>query len=362
MAYTALTAIQQWVAGQALNASYHELNRGNYGAFEMAKNFTASRMAPVSEQTVVNSLKTLSNTPRIPVLVKDGFSIYTTRKAVGTAPTLGSTAYVSIVRRTAEVAFTVIPSEHEGNAVSMDEHVMGRMAEAIQALKNAMDANIITDIDAAKSQVSNGKTPFTFDGTADAYLVDVPAGVTDSDEKIKQNVKFFEQLNAIQNADKIKVPFNTVLVSPNASTSFAYSKRFATGNYENLQQVSSGLASYISPNISEAGTTPTVLGVGYAFAPMSLGLYTWTNFDAKQGYKAGNVESFTQFIPELGFDVEMYIERNYADLNGTLGAQYEKVYQEKISMSFDYVTVTAYNSAPTTVPAPIVKYIWRDNA
>jgi len=362
MAYVVDTAMQEYILNSNSNLDYHELNRGRNGAFQLGMDLTKSGMAPLSEGEVVSKIKTLSNVPKIAVMNRDGVSLSAVRTAVPKTATFGTTAFVNITRATVEAVIKYVPSIHGDNAVDGATYLQKKIRQAIQEMKSQMEASIITDIDAAKSQVSASSYPFVFDATADAYLVDVPAGVTAIDDINKVPLQWIEALNAYYMADDLTENPIAVLSSPSFFNAYAYGARFKDNNSENLNQIMTGLAPYGSSAIAEGGGTPVNIGTAYAIAPNCFGLYTWVSEDARANRVGTNGSVTAVFLPELGAEVELFTTATHEDLSATFGAQYEQVYAETISFALDFVTVLEYNSAPTTVAKAIKKALWRDNA
>jgi hypothetical protein len=355
MAYVNLTNIQQWAVGaEQKGINFHELNRLAAGAAKAGLDMAAAGMAPLPMDELTPYIKRFDDAPSIPVIVNDGVSITNTRVAVGTAVPFGTTNVITIVRNTTEASIVVVPDRHRGNAVALQPFLDAKLNLAAQAMLNAMDVTAVAALEAAKSQVGKSAYPFAFDAGADTYNVVVPAGVTDLATKNGYPVFFFEQLSAIQKAEKFLTPFSTIIGSPTMETTYQFSKRFADYNAENLQQQINKLTSYTSSNMSEVG----LIGTGFALAPMSFGMYTWVSGDAREGFDNGVTRLAKQFIPQLGFEVEVLIESSLRDLTATFGATYARAVGEVIRLSVDYYTLVSYNSAPATVASPIMKFNW----
>lgn len=363
MAYVADTMIQQWIANQLL-INKNELVRGEQGAYDLGRAYVRAGQAPISQEEASDKMKTLSNQPFIAVMNKGGVTVSTARTAVGTAQALGTSAKVTMVRNTVEAAIKISYDQLEGNGIGEERYFATLMQQAVQGIRDQVDTVAIAAIDAAKSQVQTSAYPYAFDLTADAFLVDGASGVTDPEILNKNFLTWLESLPSNYLSDGLSTGVNnpiSILASPNCQLALNYSKRFKDNNYENLNQIINGLGSaYFSTNIAlpDAATQ----GVAYSMTPGTYGLTTWANMDARKRRVGNNAAARIVSLPGLDHEVEMYTEANYSDQSGTFGATNAKVYDERITFSFDYVTSVEYNSAPTTVASGIKKGLWRTTA
>jgi hypothetical protein len=99
----------------------------------------------------------------------------------------------------------------------------------------------------------------------------------------------------------------------------------------------------------------------YALAPQSFAAYTWTSPEARMGTTRGVDSLKTVFVPQLGFDVELFVRNSFEDMSAyTGGAKRQGV--DRYVMTFDIVTAASYVTDPATQSTGIYKLIVLDNA
>jgi hypothetical protein len=263
----------------------------------------------------------------------------------------GETDYVTLTRSTFEARFSVVPSEHADNAVAFNEYFSKRMANAVNQLRQAVDVSAVTAINGGRTVFSAASWPAAFNVTPDQFEMLVPAASTPT--AIQEQGALL--LSSVSTAFADNGLENPAYIVGNAgmNTFLQYRNRYGQSNEKNWGQMLEGMEAFGSNNIARpAGQYLNF----FALQAGSYGLHTWTSLDARQKRQSGNIRVFTQYLPELGQDVEITIQSNFADLDGVLAGASGRTYAETVAISFDVVHTVAYNSTPTTKANPIMKF------
>jgi hypothetical protein len=357
------TLMQMYIVKSMANvADNYEGMRGVTGALAMGLENVNRGIGPVSNEVLQAKVPSYVGTPKIAVINGDGIAYASERVTIATATTAGTTAFMDITRSTIQARLKVNPSSNDRNAVTLDEETTRRIRLAVNGMKNQADILVIAALDAARTQVSAAAFPTPFDATADEFQAIVPAGITKLDEKKDVWLDAIDAINTNYQTDGISEGVVATVGSPLLANILKYGDRYGDANSKNLSNVVEGQIFYTSSNISQNTETPKDRATVYNIPPYAFGTYTWTGSDANRGWDTLNGRTYTVFLPELGFNVEVVEILAMSDQTGNSADSYKAAVTRELRFAFDLFNISTYNSDPTTIASAINRMKMIDNA
>jgi hypothetical protein len=347
------------LAAEGMNR--YSQNRASHGVMQAGLDAVAAGQGPLPAAQVQAAFRDYVNQPKVGIVSNPGVTTYNTRQSVPIPSVSGDTAFATLVRGNVSVTMRRVPMLHENNAVDLAGFSRQQYNEAVEQIKKAIDAAAYSALDAAKLEATLQTAPFPYELDAqNDWSVVVPAGITKSNEKQLEWIQALQYLSSYYTNEQIGAEPNIMLVSPTGLSILKETQKWGAYNEFNFAQFAEGLNYYASNSIPEGDEVDTIVRArALTLAPQSFGVYTWVSPDARRGVMAQDAEQMTVFIPELGFAVEMWVQRKHENLAADGGAA--ATYVETIMFTVDYSFVAAYNPDQATKPSPIMGWAFKDN-
>lgn len=338
MANLAATILGDMVATTPAFDKNEELT-GLYGGLAAFMKQTKDPLGIVTPELVTMAASSSGRTLKVPVINKNTTALVGSTREVDLTGYQNTSAFQSVTFSPYTYEIEMIRAYNDTNYISYERDFRRKVEE--------MENKIIASLDlAACTVLSTNKTQYLIEKLGNAFASNIYSITAQQKESL------FSDLKTLMTFNK----FNGMIdIVANAGVKQLFDKLAQSGvnNAENKQMQYNGLNFNFSNNVANALGKG---GSGYAIEAGTLGMLTRVEYDARMGNRATNGREFSVVtLPKTGIQCALYSYSEPQD-KSSLQSNLERPIVEKYGFAFDAALFSAYNSAPTTIPTPIVKF------
>ena len=325
------------------NLDKNELRPSRYGGLNL---FMAQTNAPggiLTPEIITKAESSIGSTLETPVIDFDGtITIGNTRTAT-IADSENTSRMYAISFATYAWGFTSVPSLFMNNEISMQADFERKFNKYLYKLGEVLDAAAISALAAAKSQVFADL--LTYSNVGNAVI---------TPWRMRENI--IGDINPIMAAND---HFGGINLVGNGGLESIINKLAQKAVYnesnQTLQYADKML--YYTPRIANATGEFANL---YAVMDGSVGILTRFEREALLGTETADGHAWgIDTLPMLNFPIGTYYYESVGDFNaiaGAASADMTRARKEHFGFAIDVAFVTPFNSAPSTIANPIMKY------
>lgn len=336
-----LTRMQNMRANSAMLDKY-ETRPSRYGALDLFMQQSKSPNGIISPELIDKAQKSIGRVLESPVIDYDsGVTISNVRSiTIPDAPNTSRMIQYTFV--TYSWGFTVVPSNHMNNEISIQREFDQQMKKHIYKFAEMVDEQCVAALNAAKSKVYNDLLSL-YSNYADTVIA-----------KYAQREEILGDLEPIMNANDFYEPMH---VLGNQGIRSLLNKLSESGLYndKNKQyQYQDKIWHFTNRVINGAGKYAT----GYVIQDGAIGMLLRYEREAFLRRKTFNHEWDIVTLPVVNMPVGSYYYGGVSDESATYGAataDNTRAWKEHYGFSVDIAYVTAYNSDPDNLESPIAK-------
>lgn len=312
-----------------------------YGALDF---FIAETNAPnsiISPNLKNAAFMSMGNTVQIPVINYDGDVTVSNTRSCVIADDENTSALVTVIWKTFSVGFTMVPTLYDNNEISYQHDWARKMEKICRALATALDTDAIAALSAAKTQVY--KDPLQY--TVSSNVIQVPTQMA---------TEILGDLNPMMRANSYPRMLHLI---GNAGVDSLIRKLAQHDVYNDVNkrmEYDNKVLHYSTQLANETGK----IGTLYAIEEGNVGILTRVDREARRRARANFHEWDVVRLPFIDLPVGSHYYTAVGDQSAIAGdASADMVcnVKEYFGFSVDVAFIVAYNSAPATVPNPIMK-------
>lgn len=324
------------------NLDKNEYRPSRYGALDVFMQQSNDQAGILTPELKEKAAKSIGNTFETPVINYDeGVSIGSTR-SVTIDDSENTSKMLEITFSTLSWGFTIVPAMYMNNEISMQRDFEVKFNKYLYAFAKKLDSLCATALGTAKTQVFKDKLNYQDSGNA----LQCPWNE-------RENI--IGDINPIMAANDFFAPIHIV---GNAGVESIIRKMAEKGLYNevNKQLEYSDKILHFTNEVTNSGKFAT----GYAVTDGMLGLLfrfereCLLNTRSRTGHEWG-IEN----LPMLNIPVGTYYYESVGDFNAIAGAataDMTRNLKQHYGFAVDVAVITAYNSAPSTIASPIIKF------
>lgn len=358
------TYLDQYIFhGGGNKSDYFAIMRGSYGILQFGRDSMRAGMAPVMEAELLAKVKDFTNLPKVTVISNGGVTLSASRLPLPMVTSQATSAFHSTVRLQAQATFEITPNLNESNGVSAASQFARQLDEAEEAILNSLEGGLATILFGKRTQVGPSTHPYAFDTAADAYNVDIPAGISEPDKKDLIWGRVFAKLPSILKRNKVKENAIGFIGSPELEGIQTELAKYDAANAKNENQFQKGLAVYASTAIAIGDGIigqPAIIAKAFAMPKYTFGVTSWVSKAALDALPGHDIDLASVVLPKSGIRAEVQLSKTHPDKSAFSGGGVVDR-TEKYTVVVDLIVATAYNPAPTTQVSPVHLFQFRDN-
>jgi hypothetical protein len=322
----------------------NEIRKSRYGAYDLFTKQTADPLGILTAQNKAAIKQSFGNSVVIPVLDDPNVTIGNVRSC--TIPDMENTSQlVTLTFATYAFGFTMSPSQYFNNDVGYEADFNKKLQAYLVKYAATLDSLCLAKLTADKNQYWGSEITDIYAQSGNA--LQVPNA--DKEDFYNQTASIMELMDYYEANDVVANSAHKALISRlNAQGGGnSINESFQFGNFD---------FGYTNRLANGSGVTNT----GYVVAPATLAIENRNDPDAIMGHQTrGGEKQWEEVeVPIVNQTMGAFYSEDCADRSalttGTTGLKRTLV--QGFEWSTDVVTVTAYNSAPTTNYKPIVKF------
>lgn len=343
-----LTRIQNIRANS--NLDKYEFRPSRYGALNAFMVQSEDPTGILTNEMKEKARTSIGNTFETPVIDYDsGIKIGNTR-SVEIADSENTSKMVGITFATYSWGFTITPSMYMNNEISIQKDFETKMMKYIYRFAQALDSAALTALSTNKTKVLKNKLLYDFSSYSVHASWSARENIVGDLDVIMGANDFFGQLH--------------IVGDPGVESIMRKLEQKGLYNAENKQNEFGNKIVHFTNNIAAASGK---YAQGYAVSAGSLGMLTRFERDCLLGTVSGDGHEWgIATLPVLNMPVGTYFYDSVGDYSAIAGAatgDLTRTRKEHYGFAVDVAFVTAYNSAGTTLPSPIVAFdVSSDNA
>lgn len=325
------------------NLDRNELRPSRYGALDVFMQQTNDPAGILTPELRQKAEQSIGRTLETPVIKYDsGISIGNTR-SVTIADSENTSAMFTINFTTYAWGFTIVPAMYMNNEISMQRDFEVKFNKYLYAFAKKLDESCVAALEAAKTQVFADKLGYDTTGNI------VTAPWLDRESVIGD-------LNPIMAANDY---FNPIHIVGNGGVESIIRKLAQKGLYNDVNkqlEYNDKILHFTNEVENEEGDYAT----GFAVTDGMLGLLFRFERECLLGTRARTGHEWgIENLPMLNIPVGTYYYESVGDFNAIAGAattDMTRNLKQHYGFAVDVAVVTPYNSAPSTIASPIVKF------
>ena len=336
-----LTRIQNIRANS--NMDKFEYRPSRYGALNAFMVQSEDPTGILTEELKQKARTSIGNTLETPVIDYDADITIGNTRSLTIEDSENTSKMVQISFTTYSWGFTIAPAMYMNNEISIQKDFQTKMMKYIYKFAQKLDEAALAALAAAKTQKL--KNPLLYDFSTNAV-----------------NFKWTERENAFGDLD-VMMGANDfygqlhLIGDPGVESIMRKIQQHGLYNDVNKQNEFGNKIVHLTNNIA---ATPGTYAQGYAVSAGSLGLLTRFERDCLLGTVSGDGHEWgIATLPLLNMPCGTYFYDSVGDYNAIAGAataDMTRTRKEHYGFAVDVAFVTAYNSAPTTNPSPILAF------
>lgn len=336
-----LTRIQNIRANS--NLDKFEYRPSRYGALNAFMVQSEDPTGILTEELKQKARTSIGNTLETPVISYDADINIDSTRTLTIADSENTSKMVQITFATYTWGFTIAPAMYMNNEISIQKDFETKMMKYIYAFAKKLDEAALAQLAASKTQILKNKLLYNFSSNA------VNAKWTE-----RENV--FGDLEVMMGANDFYGQLH-IVGDPGVESIMRKLQQHGLYNDVNKQNEFGTKVVHLTNNIA---AVKGKYAQGYAVNAGSLGMLTRFERDCLLGTISGDGHEWgIATLPLLNIPVGTYFYDSVGDYNtiaGAATADMTRTRKEHYGFAVDVAFLTAYNSAPNTLPSPILAF------
>lgn len=316
------------------------------GALSTFQKQTASPTSWVTQDLIDKAKKTTSvNSVAIPVIQYKDVTIRSDRPLVITGTENTSQLY-TVTWNTYAATLQMYPAQHYNNDINKVREFQTQFKAMLVAMTEAIETTAVSTLNSARTQVLNHV------GLGHTFTLNTAHEIVTS----YNDSYILGELIPMMNGNDYYGVMLDVVGNQGVNSLLGRQQGFGLSNDENKQwqwQMKNFAFSNLVLNTGAKKAT------GYAIAEDSLGILTRVEPDAELGTVLKNGTSWGKIVvPGLNLEFGTYEYDNRVDASGLSAAttHLTRTGVSYVDFAIDIAFLTPYNSSPSTIPSPIIKF------
>ena len=334
------TRLQNW------RISNPELDRNmtrplEYGALDFFIEQTRAQNSIISPNLRDRAFASIGNTVQVPVINYDGDVTVSNTRSCVISDDENTSALYTVVWKTFSVGFTMVPTLYMNNEIDYQHDFQRKMEKVCRALATALDQDAIAALSAQKTQVYKDQLQYT----VTSNVIQVPTQMA---------TEILGDLNPMMRANSYPRMLHLI---GNAGIDSLIRKLAQHGVYNDVNkrmEYDNKVLHYSTQLANESQK----IGTLYAVEEGNVGILTRVDREALRRARSNFHEWDVVRLPFIDLPVGSHYYTAVGDQSSIAGdASADMVcnVKEYFGFSVDVAFIVAYNSAPSTVPNPIMK-------
>lgn len=336
-----LTRIQNIRANS--NLDKFEYRPSRYGALNAFMVQSEDPTGILTEELKQKARTSIGNTLETPVISYDADITIDSTRTLTIADSENTSKMVQITFATYAWGFTIAPAMYMNNEIGIQKDFETKFMKYLYAFAKKLDEAALAQLAASKTQILKNKLLYDFSSNA------VNAKWTE-----RENV--FGDLEVMMGANDFYGQLH-IVGDPGVESIMRKLQQHGLYNDVNKQNEFGTKVVHLTNNIAAAGGK---YAQGYAVNAGSLGMLTRFERDCLLGTVSGDGHEWgIATLPLLNMPVGTYFYDSVGDYNAIAGAatvDMTRTRKEHYGFAVDVAFLTAYNSAPSTLPSPILAF------
>lgn len=336
-----LTRIQNIRANS--NLDKFEYRPSRYGALNAFMVQSEDPTGILTEELKQKARTSIGNTLETPVIDYDADITIGSTRTLTIADSENTSKMVQITFATYAWGFTIAPAMYMNNEIGIQKDFETKMMKYIYAFAKKLDEAALAQLAASKTQILKNKLLYDFSSNA------INAKWTE-----RENV--FGDLEVMMGANDFYGQLH-IVGDPGVESIMRKLQQHGLYNDVNKQNEFGTKIVHLTNNIAAADGK---YAQGYAVNAGSLGLLTRFERDCLLGTVSGDGHEWgIATLPMLNMPVGTYFYDSVGDYNTIAGdatLDMTRTRKEHYGFAVDVAFLTAYNSAPSTLPSPILAF------
>ena len=312
-----------------------------YGALDFFIEQTRAQNSIISPNLRDRAFASIGNTVQVPVINYDGDVTVSNTRSCVIADDENTSALYTVVWKTFSVGFTMVPTLYMNNEIDYQHDFQRKMEKVCRALATALDQDAIAALSAQKTQVYKDKLQYT----VTSNVIQVPTQMA---------TEILGDLNPMMRANSYPRMLHII---GNAGIDSLIRKLAQHGVYNDVNkrmEYDNKVLHYSTQLANESQK----IGTLYAVEEGNVGILTRVDREALRRARSNFHEWDVVRLPFIDLPVGSHYYTAVGDQSSIAGdASADMVcnVKEYFGFSVDVAFIVAYNSAPSTVPNPIMK-------
>ena len=336
-----LTRIQNIRANS--NLDKFEYRPSRYGALNAFMVQSEDPTGILTEELKQKARTSIGNTLETPVISYDADITIGSTRTLTITDSENTSKMVQITFATYAWGFTIAPAMYMNNEIGIQKDFETKMMKYIYAFAKKLDEAALAQLAASKTQILKNKLLYDFSSNAINAKWTERENVFGDLEVMMGSNDFYGQLH--------------IVGDPGVESIMHKLQQHGLYNDVNKQNEFGTKIVHLTNNIAAAGGK---YAQGYAVNAGSLGLLTRFERDCLLGTVSGDGHEWgIATLPMLNMPVGTYFYDSVGDYNAIAGAataDMTRTRKEHYGFAVDVAFLTAYNSALSTLPSPILAF------
>lgn len=320
----------------------NEYRPSRYGAFDMFMMQTSDPAGIISSELEQKAFQSIGRTIEVPVINFDSDITIGNTRTITIPHSENTSAMVTVSFATYAWGFTIIPSQHMNNEISIQKDFEKKFIKYLYLLAGILESSAVASLSANKTQVFNDI--LTYQNVANVLGASWP-----------QRETLIGDLNVIMGANDYYGRYHLV---GNAGVESIIRKLAQHGLYNDQMKYMeySDKILHFSNTIANAANK---FGSGYMVEAGNLGVLTRVERESILRSTTGDGHEWDiDTLPLLNLPVGTYYYDEVEDVSsmGAHVADLTRARVEHYGFAVDVAFVTAYNSSPATLTNPILAF------
>lgn len=325
------------------NLDKNELRPSRYGGLNLFMQQSADPAGILTPELKTKAENSIGNTLQTPVIDYDGGVTIGNTRSVTIADSENTSQMYTITFATYAWGFTIVPAMFMNNEISMQQDFDRKFNKYLFKFGETLDSAAIAALAAAKTQVFGDLLQYTQTGN-----------VVQAPWRLRENI--IGDINPMLAAND---HFGEIHVLGNAGVESIIRKlaEKALYNAENKTLEYSDKILHFSTRLANGSGEFANM---FAVQGGSVGILTRFERESLLGTKmADGTEWGIETLPMLNFPMGTYYyesKGDYSAIAGAATADMTRVRKEHYGFAVDVAFITPYNSSPSTIASPIMKF------
>ena len=312
-----------------------------YGALDFFIEQTRAQNSIISPNLRDRAFASIGNTVQVPVINYDGDVTVSNTRSCVIADDENTSDLYTVVWKTFSVGFTMVPTLYMNNEIDYQHDFQRKMEKVCRALATALDQDAIAALSAQKTQVYKDQLQYT----VTSNVIQVPTQMA---------TEILGDLNPMMRANSYPRMLHLI---GNAGIDSLIRKLAQHGVYNDVNkrmEYDNKVLHYSTQLANESQK----IGTLYAVEEGNVGILTRVDREALRRARSNFHEWDVVRLPFIDLPVGSHYYTAVGDQSSIAGdASADMVcnVKEYFGFSVDVAFSVAYNSAPSTVPNPIMK-------